>query len=49
MNWKLKLFQILKCFENNEGTWFEREWESYGVTPEEAAEIKQEYEAWLKA
>lgn len=46
MDWKLKLFQLLKCFGESEGTWFELEWESFGITPTEAAQIKHEYEAW---
>lgn len=48
MEWKIKLFQILKCFGEQEGTWYETEWEYYGIGPSEAALIKHEYEAWLK-
>lgn len=46
MNWKIKLFQILKCFGEMEGTWYTIDWRSFGITAEEEVIIKCEYAQW---
>ncbi len=43
MDWKTKLFQILDCLTLNEGTWFETQWSSFGITDEDAARINDGY------
>jgi hypothetical protein len=35
--------KILHCFGEMEGTWFERSWESYGISKEDAEKINKLY------
>ncbi|GAG99960.1 unnamed protein product [marine sediment metagenome] len=35
INWKLKLFQILRCFGEQEGTVYSNWWKSYGVSEDQ--------------
>lgn len=46
MDWKIKLFQILDAFGTCEGTLYQNEWDSFGVTPEEKVIILCEFEEW---
>lgn len=46
-DWLDVLAKIVRCFSHNEGTWFQSDWRTFGVTPEqeriiEAAVKKQE-------
>lgn len=36
--------QILECFGSCEGTWFENEWKTWGVSEEMRAKINAEWE-----
>ena len=47
INWKLKLFQILRCFGEQEGTQYSEWWESYGVSNDQKKQILEEYYDWV--
>jgi hypothetical protein len=39
-DWLEVLAKILRCFGDMEGTWYQGDWKSYGVTPEQEAMIE---------
>lgn len=52
MDWKLKLMQVLDCFGDMEGVWFQSDWDDYGISAAERQEIEaayREYQAAKKA
>lgn len=46
IDWKQKLMQLLDVVGEQEGVWFEHDWERHGITPAEAEIIKQEHEKY---
>ena len=48
INWKLKLFQILRCIGEQEGTVYSNRWKSYGVSEDQKDQILEEYYDWAE-
>jgi len=46
MNYKLKLMQILECFEAQEGTWFESYWNDFGINEKEKEHINKDFDKY---
>ena len=45
----LALYRILYCFSDHEGTWFEWDWERFGVDYKTATRINERYEELWEA
>lgn len=46
MDWRLKLFQILACFGEMEGVWYDGHWKDFGITEDEQEAIEKECSLW---
>lgn len=43
MDYKSVLMKVLHCFGENEGVWFEPQWQQFGISKEEAEKVKSDY------
>lgn len=43
MDYKLLLFKVLKCFGDQEGVFFDDQWNYYGISDSDREQVLKEY------